>query len=241
MYNVNPEIIWHIYSFSVSSLTGQVLYTKTPTSDSATTRPKQPKKRVASIWSPLCKTFGLYLLLGNIFQLIQVLLTFVSPLLLRKIINFVDSSFAKEVDTLNGTLSTTYVINSDQDPLWHGIFYAILLFVLANTETFFASQYYQRMMLVGSRIHTAVVGSIYRKALRLSNAARKELTVGEIVDLMSVDAERVSDRLPYISELWTNPLRIGLSMYFLWDLLGVSVFAGELLCFKKRDRIEVIC
>ena len=226
--NLTHLLLFHI----LSSLTGKVLYTKTPTSDSATIKPKQTKKCVASILSPLCKIFGLYLLLGNIFELIQVLLTFVSPLLLRKIINFIDSSTVKGVDSSNGTLSTTYAINSDQDPLWHGIFYAILLFVLANTETLFTSQYSQRILLAGLRVHTTLVGAIYRKALCLSNAARKEMTVGEIVNLMFIDADRILNLFPYISELWSAPLRIGLSMYFLWDLLGVSVFAGKLLCFS---------
>lgn len=165
---------------------------------------------------PIWKAFGPTFLFGVILKLISDLLTFVSPQVLRAIINFVDKSVGNAED--------------DRDPLWHGIFYAVLLFVVAITQTLFMSQYFQRMFLVSLRIRTALVGAIYKKALRLSNTARKESTVGEIVNLMSVDAQRFMDITPYINALWSAPLQIGLALYFLWDLLGPSVLAGE-FCF----------
>jgi len=53
-----------------------------------------------------------------------------------------------------------------------------------------------------------------------------ESTVGEIVNLMSVDAQRFMDLTGYLNMLWSAPLQILLSMYFLWQLLGPSVLAG---------------
>lgn len=163
---------------------------------------------------PIWKAFGPTFLFGVILKLISDLLTFVSPQVLRAIINFVSAE-------------------NNKDPLWHGIFYAVLLFVVALIQTLFLSQYFQRMFLVSLRIRTALVGAIYKKALRLSNTARKESTVGEIVNLMSVDAQRFMDITPYINAIWSAPLQIGLALYFLWDLLGPSVLAGE-FCFAAR-------
>lgn len=74
--------------------------------------------------------------------------------------------------------------------MWKGFLYAALLFATAVIQTLILSQYFHRMFLVGLRIRTALISTIYRKALRLSNNARKESTVGEIVNLMSVDAQR---------------------------------------------------
>ena len=82
------------------------------------------------------------------------------------------------------------------------------------------------MFLVGLRIRTALIAAIYRKALRMSNAARKESTVGEIVNLMSVDAQRFMDLTAYINMIWSAPLQIVLALYFLWDILGPAVLAG---------------
>lgn len=67
---------------------------------------------------------------------------------------------------------------------------------------------------------------LHKKALTLSNTARKESTVGEIVNLMAVDAQRFMDLTAYINMIWSAPLQIGLALYFLWDLLGPSVLAG---------------
>ena len=62
--------------------------------------------------------------------------------------------------------------------------------------------------------------------LKLSNAARRTSTVGEIVNLMSVDAQRFNDMMTYINMLWSGPLQISISIYFLWVTLGPSILAG---------------
>ncbi|KAL5019771.1 hypothetical protein ScPMuIL_002663 [Solemya velum] len=43
------------------------------------------------------------------------------------------------------------------------------------------------------RIRSALISAVYKKALTMSSEARKEKTVGEIVNLMSVDCQRVRD------------------------------------------------
>ena len=58
------------------------------------------------------------------------------------------------------------------------------------------------------------------KALTMSNSARKNSTVGEIVNLMSVDAQRLMDLMAYVNLIWSSPLQIGLAIYFLYDILG---------------------
>lgn len=231
-----------ICSNSKNAFTGDAKYTKTRTSASVTINPEQKKKRIASILPPICKAFGPTFLFGAILKLTQDILTFVSPQLLRAIINFVDNSTIKVVNETaseNGTDTIIYLPNPDQDPMWRGILYAVLLFIVASTQTLFLSQYFQRMFLVGLRIRTALVGSIYKKALCLSNTARKESTVGEIVNLMAVDAQRFMDLTTYINMLWSAPLQIGLALYFLWDLLGPSVLAGGFWFFLFSSNIKI--
>lgn len=76
------------------------------------------------------------------------------------------------------------------EPIWKGYIYAVALLACATVQTMLLAHYFTRMYLVGMRIRTALTSAIYRKSLRMSNAARKESTVGEIVNLMSVDAQR---------------------------------------------------
>lgn len=96
----------------------------------------------------------------------------------------------------------------------------------AMIQTLVLSQYFHRMFLVGMRIRTALISTIYRKAMCMTNASRKESTVGEIVNLMSVDAQRFMELTAYLNMIWSAPLQIALSLYFLWDVLGPSVLAG---------------
>ncbi|KAM7353891.1 multidrug-Resistance like Protein 1 isoform 2-T2 [Cochliomyia hominivorax] len=172
--------------------------------------PKTGKKQgTVSIMPPIIKSFGGVFLFGSMMKLFTDILTFAQPQVLRLIISFVED-YAKEND----------------EPEWKGIFYAVLLFVLAALQTIILGQYFHRMFTVGLRIRTALINAIYRKALVISNATRKESTVGEIVNLMAVDAQRFMDLTTYLNMLWSAPLQISLALYFLWQLLGPSVLAG---------------
>lgn len=64
------------------------------------------------------------------------------------------------------------------------------------------------------------------QALLLNNSARKESTAGEIVNLMSVDAQRLMDLMTYLNALWSSPFQIIVSLYFLYNTMGVSILAG---------------
>ncbi|XP_033149992.1 LOW QUALITY PROTEIN: multidrug resistance-associated protein 1 [Drosophila busckii] len=166
------------------------------------------KKGMASIMPPIYRSFGGIFMFGAFFKLIADMLTFAQPQVLGLIIGFVND------------------YQKDPQPEWKGIMYSVMLFVLAAMQTFILAQYFHRMFIVGLRIRTALINCIYRKALRISNAARKESTVGEIVNLMAVDAQRFMDLTTYLNMLWSAPLQIGLALYFLWLQLGPSVLAG---------------
>jgi hypothetical protein len=60
----------------------------------------------------------------------------------------------------------------------------------------------------------------FRKSLKLSGAAKKERSVGETVNLMSIDSQRIMDVIMSLNLLWSSPLTITLSIYSLWAYLG---------------------
>ncbi|XP_015036515.1 multidrug resistance-associated protein 1 isoform X6 [Drosophila pseudoobscura] len=166
------------------------------------------KKGMASIMPPIYKSFGGVFLFGALMKLITDTLTFAQPQVLSLIIGFVEDQ------------------RTDPQPEWKGILFSVTLFVLAAAQTFILGQYFHRMFIVGLRIRTALINAIYRKALRISNATKKESTVGEIVNLMAVDAQRFMELTTYLNMIWSAPLQIGLALYFLWQQLGPSVLAG---------------
>ena len=64
------------------------------------------------------------------------------------------------------------------------------------------------------------------QSMRLSNAARKTTTVGEITNLMSVDAEKMQNAPQFFHFLWITPITIAITMIFLWQKLGPSCMVG---------------
>ncbi|KAH9413433.1 Mrp-4p [Dermatophagoides pteronyssinus] len=165
------------------------------------------KPKTANIVWAMCKTFGWLFISGAIFKLGHDLLQFVAPQLLKLFIGFIKKP-------------------SSEEPIWHGYFIAALFFLTALIQSFFLNYYFYIMFVIGMRLRTSFISAIYRKALTLSNASRKQTTTGEIVNLMSVDAQRFVDVLPFLNLIWSSPLQIALTVYFLWMELGPSVLAG---------------
>ncbi|XP_061912298.1 ATP-binding cassette sub-family C member 3 isoform X1 [Entelurus aequoreus] len=207
-------------SKSEQNQSNQVLYSKPPPSNTnhieneSGTIPEEvevllsSQKAVASQPSflrALIKAFGPYFLIGSAFKLLQDVITFVNPQLLRMLI-----SFTKQKDV----------------PDWWGYSLAFLMFFTAFLQTLILHQHFQYCFVTGMNVRTALIGAIYRKALVITNAAKRSSTVGEVVNLMSVDAQRFMDLTTFLNMLWSAPLQIMLALYFLWQNLGPSVLAG---------------
>ncbi|NXV20153.1 MRP3 protein, partial [Cepphus grylle] len=163
------------------------------------------RNRKPSFLKALLRTFGPYFLIGSFFKLIQDLLSFVNPQLLSVLIGFTKNKDA---------------------PTWWGFLIAALMFICAVLQTLILHQHFQYCFVTGMRLRTGITGVIYRKSLVITNSAKRSSTVGEIVNLMSVDAQRFMDLMTFLNMLWSAPLQIFLALYFLWQTLGPSVLAG---------------
>ncbi len=54
----------------------------------------------------------------------------------------------------------------------------------------------------------ACSAAVYRKCLSLSNLARKEYTVGQIVNIMTTDANTFQEVMPSLNMIWSMPLQV---------------------------------
>ena len=72
----------------------------------------------------------------------------------------------------------------------------------------------------------ACSSAVYGKCLSLSNSARKEYTVGQIVNIMTTDANAFQEVIPTLNMIWSMPLQIILALVFLYWELGPAVFGG---------------
>lgn len=162
------------------------------------------KVKQPSILKVLFKSFGWLYLMGTFLKLISDLFLFVNPMLLDLLINFVEGD----------------------EPQWRGFLYAGLMLTVAiiNLVTMGRSSHF--CYLVAMRIRSALIATIYRKALRLSSSAKRDYTLGEIVNLMAVDVQRVMDSVLYFNLVWTAPVQFSIALYLLWLRLGPAVLAG---------------
>ncbi|XP_060581167.1 multidrug resistance-associated protein 1-like isoform X5 [Ruditapes philippinarum] len=162
------------------------------------------KKKPRLFWA-MMKTFWFKSFIAAVYKLIFDVLQFVSPLILKYLI--------------------AYTTDKKQET-WKGYWYASLMLAVVLFQSVVLHQYFQNCTVVGMRLRTAIIGAVYEKMLRLSTAARRTSTVGEIVNLMSVDAQRFNDMMTYINMIWSGPVQITISIYFLWVTLGPSILAG---------------
>lgn len=166
------------------------------------------KQTDGSILPAMMKTFGGPFWFAGFIQLIINGLTLASPMLLNELI--------------------TYVANGMPVP-WQGWLMVASLFLVAFLLAIFNSVYFKATFVVGFRIRTALISAIYRKSLRISSAAKKDTTVGEIVNLMSVDAQRFFELISYVHVLWSGPMIIGIAIYLIWQQLTFGVISGILV------------
>uniref|UniRef100_A0A4W4G689 ABC-type glutathione-S-conjugate transporter n=1 Tax=Electrophorus electricus TaxID=8005 RepID=A0A4W4G689_ELEEL len=154
----------------------------------------------------LAKTFGPCFLTGTLCLIVQDAFMFSIPQVLSLLLGFV----------------------RDEDaPLWKGHLFAVTLFLLSCLQSLFNHQYMYTCFTVGMRVKTAIMGLIYRKVtLIINSAARRACTVGEIVNLVSADTQKLMDFVVYFNAVWLAPIEIGLCLFFLWQRLGPSALAG---------------
>ncbi|KAG1674186.1 ABC transporter C family member 3 [Nymphon striatum] len=74
--------------------------------------------------------------------------------------------------------------------------------------------------------HNYELNSVLFSALKMTSKERQGSTVGEIVNLMAIDTQRFVDLMPYVIMLYSGPLQIALSLYFLSEVIGISVVGG---------------
>ncbi|XP_034043776.1 multidrug resistance-associated protein 7 [Thalassophryne amazonica] len=153
----------------------------------------------------LHKAFGVrYYILGVLKFLINML-NFVGPLLLSSLVNFIGE---KGASISWGAWCTFGLFTS-----------ALLISILQNIFVF-------EVFKVALSARAALVSAIYGKALRVSSSSLAAFTLGEVVNLMSTDTDRVVNFFRSFHELWSLPLQFTVTLYLLYLQVGVAFVGG---------------
>jgi hypothetical protein len=80
--------------------------------------------------------------------------------------------------------------------------YAVLLFVFPVARTLVEQAYFMRVQLINMGVKASLQTAVYKKAVRLSNASKSSSSSGEILNLMQMDANRISELVTYLHVIW---------------------------------------
>ena len=63
----------------------------------------------------------------------------------------------------------------------------------------------------------------------MSNSARKDSTMGQMVNILSVDTQGLTELPHHVNMIWSTFLSISLSIALLWAQIGPASIAGVLV------------
>ncbi|CAB9522599.1 Multiple drug resistance-associated protein-like transporter 1 [Seminavis robusta] len=153
----------------------------------------------------LAKSFGREFMLAGLLKLVHDACIFVGPQVLNAMI---------------------YYLRNAKAPMSEGLGLTALVTVSQLAMSFCLRHYFFSCYMVGLKLRTAVVVAVYEKALVLAAGERQTRTVGEITNLMSIDAKRLQDLTSYLHAIWYTVFQITLALFFLFQQLGASCLGG---------------
>ncbi|KAI9333757.1 hypothetical protein DFJ73DRAFT_799177 [Zopfochytrium polystomum] len=100
------------------------------------------------------------------------------------------------------------------------------LFLVQLVSAWTTHKYFEKGMVTGFRIRSALTSNLYLKCLRLSPRGRQKFSAGRIVNSMSTDTARMDRAAAFLHLVWSVPYLILVASALLVYNLGASALAG---------------
>ncbi|CAO3629947.1 unnamed protein product [Cunninghamella echinulata] len=162
-----------------------------------------------SLSRALGKICGRDFIIAAIFKFIKDILQYTQPILMKSLILWAAS-----------------YLTDQPFPAYQGIMLAVGMLISSVVQIISLMIYFHLCIGTGIKVNIILVTAIYRKSLVLSNDNRQAYTVGEIVNRMAVDSARLSAIFEHLHNLWSCPIQVLLALFFLWQSMGPSIWAG---------------
>ncbi|KAB1283927.1 Multidrug resistance-associated protein 1 [Camelus dromedarius] len=199
---------------------------------------KETHTRKPSLLYALWNTFKFVLIQVALFKVFAVILSFTCPLIMKQMIifcehgpNFGWSGYGYALALFIVVVLQTLILQQYQ---------RFNMLASAKIKTAVIGLIYKKEIGIHlchgvddqeKRIENDMVGNkeylgAISVALLLSNASRKKFSTGEIINLMSADAQQLMDLTANVNLLWSAPFQILMAMSLIWQELGPAVLAG---------------
>ncbi|EFA79345.1 hypothetical protein PPL_07763 [Heterostelium album PN500] len=161
---------------------------------------KEMKKPNPSYTRAGFRAFGMTYLLAGLFQCVFIAAQFVGPEMLSKMITFIMEAKSNKPGL---------------DLNW-GYYYALIIFCTSMVGSICLYKSNMMTARVGDYMRSVIVCDVYQKSLRLSNSARSKTSTGEIVNLMSNDAQRMIEVFGVLNNGLYAPLQLAVCVVLLY-------------------------
>lgn len=145
------------------------------------------------------------ILISGFFALIKVLTLSTGPLFLKAFIEVAEGKSAFKYEGYALTLG---------------------LFLAKCFESLSERQWRFRTRLIGVQVRSLLSAAVYKKQLRLSNAAMTTHSAGEIVNYVTADAYRIGEFPYWFHQIWTTSLQLCLALAIVYYSVGLATVAA---------------
>ncbi|KAM0894855.1 hypothetical protein ACQ4PT_024288 [Festuca glaucescens] len=155
------------------------------------------------------------ILVSGFFALLKVLTLSTGPVLLKAFIN---------VSLGKGTFK------------YEGYVLAAIMFICKFCESLSQRQWYFRTRRLGLQVRSLLSASIYKKQQKLSNAAKRKHSSGEIMNYVTVDAYRIGEFPYWFHQTWTTSVQLCIALAILYNAIGAAMVSSLIVIV-----ITVLC
>ncbi|KAH1083796.1 hypothetical protein J1N35_023557 [Gossypium stocksii] len=113
-------------------------------------------------------------------------------------------------------------LNGQREFKAEGYLLVAAFFVAKLVECLSERRWFFKLQQVGLRQRAVLVAMIYNKGLTLSCQSKQSHTSGEIINFMTVDAERVGAFSWYMHDPWMVVMQVALALLILYKTLGLA-------------------
>ncbi|XP_051222905.1 ABC transporter C family member 3 [Lolium perenne] len=103
----------------------------------------------------------------------------------------------------------------------------VVTFIAAKVfECLSQRHWFFRLQQAGIRTRSVLVSTVYQKGLSLSSSSRQSRSSGEMINIISVDADRVGLFSWFMHDFWLVPLQVSMALFILYSTLGIASLAA---------------
>ncbi|XP_045447338.1 ATP-binding cassette sub-family C member 10 [Melitaea cinxia] len=178
----------------------------TPVTPTARVLIRPTRRQNVSLLRALHHCFAVQFYSIGMLKLVADMAGFAGPILLNKLVTFVEDE------------------SIDQH---YGYIYAAELLAATIIGALFNVHFNWQMSIIGLKMRGAIVSTILRKTLSVTSMQlNKAFSFGEITNFMSTDTDRIVNSCPSFHALWSIPLQLFITLFLLYQQVGISFLAG---------------